>query len=160
MGIKFRRQFTIKKSSEFLIKKFQADSKNNSDTLCEQIVDNHILLKVLSKNRHYWSPEMNITIDENEDGNSFVREVIGPGPAIFTLTMFLLLFGGVLLLFTIMFLFSQISLGLPTDTTWLLIILSLIILASGLIMMYVGRRNAKDQMECLREYEENIIGKE
>ncbi len=160
MGIKFRRQLTVKKSPDSLIKKFLEDFNNNSNTLCERVVDNHVLLKVLLKNRHYWSPEMNITIDKNEDGTSCVREVIGPSPAIFTLTMFLLLFGAVLLLFTIMFLFSQISLGLPTGTTWLLIILSLVILSGGLLMMYVGRKNAKDQMECLREYEENIIGKD
>lgn len=55
-----------------------------------QIVDNHIILDIVGKELHFWSPHLNFRVEEDEDSPnvSVVLGHIGPRPTVWTLFVF------------------------------------------------------------------------
>lgn len=154
--IKFRRQYDIEMNSEAFFEKFQNKFTNDPKIFTGRIVKPNIFLKVSDSDRHYWSPELNIFV-ETENKKTHVREVIGPNPAVFTLTMFLIFFAGTLFLFTLMYLFSQLTLNMDTTLTWIVIGVCFFLFLVISLFMFFGRIKAKPQMEIMREYIEEIL---
>jgi len=105
LGVKLRKQYDREETPEVLLSKFRSRFESQSNRVMGNIFGDHVFLKILTEQRHYWSPEMDITFEKEEKG-TYVREVIGPNSNIYTLTMSLLFFTGVLLFFAIMFLSS------------------------------------------------------
>ena len=156
LSIKFRRQYKLEESPEVLLSKFKNALNNKSSAISGNVVQDNLFLKISRNERHYWSPEMTITFEKEETG-TYVREVIGPNSGIYTFTMFLFFFTGTLLLFALMFLFSQITLNMPTSTTWIIIAISLLGLIFVFLFMLGGRIKAKPQMIILREFAEKVF---
>ena len=156
LGIKLRKQYNREETPDELLSKFKSKFESESNPVMGKIVGNHVFFKILPEERHYWSPEMDITF-ENKDKGSYVREVIGPNSNIYILTMSLLFFTIVLLFFGLMFLFSQISLDMPTGTTLFLIAIGIIIIFLLLLAMYFGRIKAKPQVLLLKEFVDGIM---
>jgi len=159
LSIKFRRQYNLEEPPEVLLTKFKNALNEKTSTLSGKVVQDHLFLKILQSDRYYWSPEMTITFEKEETG-TYVREVIGPNPGIYTFTMFLFFFTGTLLLFALMFLFSQITLNMPTTTTWIIIAISFLGLIFAFLFMLGGRIKAKPQMIILSEFAEEVFKSE
>ena len=155
-SIKFRRQYDLKVDPEIVFQKFEDGFKNDPNIFLGRIVKPNVFLKVSESERHYWSPELNMTV-EKESGKTQIREVIGPNPAVFTLTMFLIFFAGTLFLFTLMYLFSQLTLDMDTSLTWVVIGICFVLFVVISLFMFYGRIKAKPQMEMMRDYIEEII---
>ncbi len=156
LGVKLRKQYDREETPEVLLLKFRSRFESQSNPVMGNIVGDHIFFKILPGQRHYWSPEMDITFEKKEKG-TYVREVIGPNSNIYTLTMSLLFFTAVLLFFAIMFLSSQITLDLPTTTTWIFIWIGVMIVLLLLLIMYFGRRKAKPQMIFMKEFVDSVM---
>ena len=155
-GIKLRKQYNREETPDELLSKFKSKFESGSNLVMGNIRGEHVFFKILPEQRHYWSPEMDITLEKKEKG-TYVREVIGPNSNIYTLTMSLLFFTIVLLFFALMFLFSQISLDMPTGTTLFLIAIGIIIIILLLLAMYFGRIKAKPQVLLLKEFVDGIM---
>ena len=156
IGVKLRKQYDREETPDELISRFNNKFESESIPIIGKTLGDHVFLKILPEQKHYWSPEMDITFEKKEKG-SYVREVIGPNSNIYTLTMSLLFFTGVLLFFAIMFLSSQITLNLPTTTTWILIGIGVIIIFLLLLIMYVGRIKAKPQIILMKDFVDSVI---
>lgn len=155
-SIKFRRQYNLEIEPDEVFQKFNEKFQNDPKSFLGRIVKPNIFLKVGESERHYWSPEMNMNV-EKEDDKTHIREVIGPNPAVFTLTMFLIFFAGTLFLFTLMYLFSQLTLDMDTSLTWIVIGICFVLFVVISLFMFYGRVRAKPQMEMMRGYIEEII---
>lgn len=156
-SIKFRRQYELEIDPEIIFQKFDYRFQNDPKLFQGRVVKPNILMKVADSARHYWSPELNMFV-EKENNVTRIREVIGPNPAVFTLTMFLIFFAGTLFLFTLMYLFSQLTLDMDTSLTWIVIGFCFILFIVISLFMFYGRIKAKPQMEMMRDYIQEIIG--
>ncbi len=154
--VKYRKQYNLDKDPELLINRFRKALEQNPNSIDGKIVHQIIFLQIISSERHYWSPEMTISI-EKEDGKTKIREVLGPNPSVFTLTMFLIIFAGTLFLFTLMFLLSQITLNMDTSLTWVIIGICFLLFSIISLFMLIGRIKAKPQMLLLSKFVENLI---
>ena len=156
LSVKLRKQYNREETPDELLSKFRNKLESGSNPVMGNIRGEHVFFKILPEQRHYWSPEMDITF-EKKDKSSYVREIIGSNSNIYTLTTSLLFFTVIFLFFAPVFLFSQISLVIPTTTTWILIGIGIIIVFLLLLFMYFGRIKAKPQILILKEYVNGIM---
>jgi len=154
--IKLRKQYNLVEEPELLFEKFEITLGQSSNSIIGKIIQPNIFLQIDPSDRHYWSPEMTITIEKENDKTN-IREVIGPNPSVFTLTMFMIFFAGTLFLFTLMYLFSQLTLNMDTSFTWLIIGVCFLLFLIISLFMFIGRIKAKPQMEILRHFSSEIL---
>jgi hypothetical protein len=124
------------------------------DSPCEgRFIHGHGSLFIKGPDRHYWSPELNLTFEE-ENGMTLIRGLYGPRAQVWT--MFVLFystigFGMMVVLFYGMTLYS---LDQPATILWLLPLLGLILLSLYLVS-YSGQRLGKKQMIILHDFLED-----
>lgn len=82
--------------------------------------------------RHYWSPQLTLMIEEEEEGSE-VRGLYGPRPAIWTMFVFFYAVLGVLILFISVIGGSQFMLGKSTWVLWIVPVLVLVFLSLWLV---------------------------
>ena len=71
-----------------LISKFKENLNKGDCKYCSKIVDGHIIIDVPKDENHFWSPQLNIEIEQNENNKSIVKGLFGPKPTVWTLFMF------------------------------------------------------------------------
>lgn len=122
-----------------------------------RIIENHVYLRLPEKDQHYWSPELRVTIID-EDNYTSVRGIAGPNGKVWAtfmvfygLAIMLLIFGGSLGI-------SQWYLGIDTFWIWSIpvsvFIYGLIILAAK-----YGQRLGYSQLLLLRDFLDEAIKK-
>lgn len=64
--------------------------KNTPESIKGRVVDNHIILDIVGDDVHYWSPQLNFRVEEDEENkeHSIVTGLIGPRPTVWTLFVF------------------------------------------------------------------------
>lgn len=93
---------------------------------------NHILLKIAPNAQHYWSPQLDISMEETEEG-TLIRGLYGPKPSVWAMFTFAYLAIGVAATFIAMLGISRLSLGMSAYILWLLPFF-----AGLAILLYVG----------------------
>ena len=63
-----------------LISKFKENLNKGDCKYCSKIVDGHIIIDVPKDENHFWSPQLNIEIEQNENNKSIVKGLFGPKP--------------------------------------------------------------------------------
>jgi hypothetical protein len=120
------------------------------------VVDQHITLLIPFDERHYWSPQLSIDIEEHEEG-SLLRGLYGPKPSVWLMFMFLYSLLGVIALFVAITGFSQYSLGMPAPVLWVLPVAAVIALFLY-ISAKTGERLGRDQMHQLHYFLDEVLG--
>ncbi|GAB4408960.1 MAG: hypothetical protein OHK0053_35740 [Microscillaceae bacterium] len=93
---------------------------SQEDTGCTvTFFTHHILLKVAPEAQHYWSPQLDLSMEETENG-TLIRGLYGPKPAVWTLFTFAYMVLGIFATFALMVGFSRWSLGLDAPILWLM----------------------------------------
>lgn len=137
MGINIRRAYEHEDSEDLLLEKFIALVESESIPFTMQIANNLIILKMKKSESRWWSPEMNLRI-EAEDEKSKIYEVVGPNASTFTSAMFMILLGIVAFIAAFIMMLAQMQLGITstfasvgTALSGFLVIVSLSVLALG-----------------------------
>jgi len=118
-------------------------------------IEGHIILKVLPDNAHYWSPQLSILLDQEEE-ETLIRGRYGPKPNVWTLFTMSYLAISILSIFISIIGFSRLSLGLSAGILWILPILG--IAAIGLyIISQLGQKLGAEQTFTLHHFFEEII---
>lgn len=115
-----------------------------------RIVHDHIVLYFPADKQHYWSPQLSLSIEENNKG-SLVRGLYGPRPSVWTMFVFFYSSIGFALLFLLIFAASYISLGKPAHMLWLAPVL-ILILFSLFRVSSQGQKLARDEMTTLHNF--------
>lgn len=116
----------------------------------------HIVLKIPQAERHYWSPQLSLTLETQEDGSTLIRGLYGPAPSVWTLFTFGYAVISVLGFFAFALGFSQWSLGMSAPILWALPILS--VFALGLyILAQLGQKMGAAQTYKLHYFFENLL---
>lgn len=61
---------------------------NNPHRFESTIVEGHLILRINKEKRHFWSPQMDISVQANEHGGTLIRCLLAPEAAVWTMFMF------------------------------------------------------------------------
>lgn len=126
-------------------------------SLCEgRIIHGHATIYIPENERHYWSPQLNLSI-EAVDGGSIIRGLYGPRPEVWTMFVLFYTIIGIAILLVLVFGLSYMSLGQPHTILWWVPVLSTIFLSLYLVS-YFGQRLGKQQLITLHNFVENSLG--
>lgn len=123
-------------------------SINENAELCKgKIVDNHVILKIPSAQQHYWSPQLTLEL-QKENEATIIRGLFGPKPTVWTMFVFFYSAIGFLTLMGLIFGLSQMMLKMNPYGLWSVPIGGTILI--GLfIMSKIGQGFSQDQMHQL-----------
>ena len=147
----------IREYSNITIDELMQNIKENlrhPEAPCEgRFIHGHGSLFIKGPERHYWSPELNLTL-EDEDGKTLIRGLYGPRSQVWT--MFVLFYStiGFAMLIVLFYGLTLYSLDQPSGILWLLPVLLAILLTLYLVS-YFGQRLGKKQMIILHDFLEN-----
>lgn len=86
--LKPRFKLRYKASEKDILAQFQHELNHDSCPYSSKIVDHHIVIDVPKSEEHFWSPQLHVEI-EHEDDFTIVKGILGPKPKIWTFFMFL-----------------------------------------------------------------------
>ena len=110
------------------------------------------------EDRHYWSPHLSVTIEEEIDGKgSLIRGLYGPSPAVWT--MFVFVYGIIALAIVIALVigFANMSIDESGAILWAVPFL-IILLASMYLVSFYGQKKGHNQIEDIHHFFESCIG--
>lgn len=61
---------------------------NNPHNFESTIVEGHLILRINKAKRHFWSPQMDISVQPNEEGGTVIRCLLAPEASVWTMFMF------------------------------------------------------------------------
>ncbi len=155
--LKPRFKMEFEEGEEEILKRFKDNLKDGNCKYCSQIVDNHVIIDVPIDEDHFWSPQMHIEI-EKEENKTIVKGVLGPKPKVWT--FFIFLHFAVAIAFFVFFVIFYSKWSLNQDYTFSLIML--IVMPIVWILLYffgqLGKKFGYDQMVELHDFMINTLG--
>ena len=122
----------------------QRTEKDN--TVVGKKVRNMYYLDIPINERHYWSPELRISMEKNEWGEgTFIRCVVGPRHGVWLMFVFIYGFLGMTSLFGGMYGLAHYNLGNSSSWMWCLPI-TIVVFLGVYITAKLGQRTGRDQM--------------
>lgn len=130
------------------------------DAPCTGIaMQDHITLRILQQERHFWSPQLSILlISDDESNQTAIKAVYGPMPNVWTFFTLSYLAISVLAVFISIIGFSQYSLGLESKILWVLPVLAFFALFLYFLSQF-GQKLGAEQMFTLHHFFEEVIGR-
>jgi len=83
-----RFKMDFNESQQEIISKFKDNLKDGECKYCSKIVDGHIIIDVPVEENHFWSPQLNIEVEKDENDETIVKGLFGPKPQVWTMFMF------------------------------------------------------------------------
>ncbi len=125
------------------------------DTCIADSLSGHINIKIPAAERHFWSPQLNLTTEQTEDG-TVIRGLYGPNPTVWGIFFFGYVSLGLLFMGLGMWGLTRYNLGLNSEILW-----SLPVLAGCALVLYLiaqfGQKIGADQMYRLHHFYEDIF---
>lgn len=121
-----------------------------------QGVPGFVVLKIPEPDRHYWSPQLTLTLEPEGEG-TLIRGLYGPNPTVWTMFMFAYIGIGTLALFVAIIGFSRVNLGLDAPILWALPILGGLALALYIVAQ-MGQKTGAEQTFRLHHFYEEALG--
>ncbi|MEQ9064451.1 MAG: hypothetical protein RIE58_09760 [Vicingaceae bacterium] len=128
--------------------KLKYDNPNKFEST---IIKGHLILRINKNKRHFWSPQMDISLREMEEGGTQIRCLLAPEPAVWTMFMFIYSATGFGSFIGLMIAMSQWTL----EREMWGIYVSLISAILGLIAFFAaqaGKKIAHDEMSRLKTF--------
>lgn len=127
-------------SQQKIISKFKENLNDADCKYCSKIVDGHVIIDVPIDENHFWSPQLNIEIEEVGNGKAIVKGLFGPKPQVWTLFMFFHF--AVAVAFIGFLIMAYVKWTLKTNYTFpLIMVIALPIL--WVVMYFLGRLGKK-----------------
>ena len=155
--IRPRVKVEIKKPCEEVCELFK-ETLNSTQNIIGTVANKFIILKVPIEQRHFWSPQLTIMLEEN-DQTTTLRGLYGPKQSIWA--MFAFAYGSFAMLFTIIFIWASVEWQL-NDNINLYYFLPVIVLLSLVtyIIAQFGQKLGAEQMFKIHHFLQEIIDKE
>lgn len=144
----------IKVSLEALKKEIMQEIAK-SDACFGSEVDNHIVIKIPKEEQHYWSPQLSLSLEE-EEGGTLIRGLYGPAPNVWALFAFGYGAFSVLGLFHLIIGFSIFQMDKGSTVLWLASIEPIMILLLY-IAAQMGQKKGAEQLYRLHFFFEGIV---
>ncbi|MGJ8684711.1 MAG: GTP-binding protein [Nonlabens sp.] len=126
-----------------------AAARNNYKT---SIVDDHIFIRILKKDQHFWSPQLHLELRENPDSGTDIHGLFGPSPTVWTFFMFLHFVAAGLFITAGIWCYTQHVL----DNSILFPVIAMVVLVVIWFTLYTlgqfGKKKGHSQMHELYQY--------
>lgn len=161
-SFRLRPRFEIEtdQSEDTIVSKLRLKLESEGHPFDEVVIPDHYILKVKSEQQHYWSPQLNLKFNREEDDD--ILTISGryePHPNVWTLFMILYLAIGVLALFVAVLGFSRMSLGMSAPILWILPVLAALAVFLY-ILTQLGQKLGAEQTFDLHHFLEQAIGRD
>jgi hypothetical protein len=110
--------------------------------------EHHLVLKIPYEEQHFWSPQLTISFEAQEEGGVLVRGLFGPRTTVWMMFIFFYFLLGFIATIVMIMGFAQMNLGLSAGILWLLPVIGAIVLAMYLSAK-AGQRMGQLEMERL-----------
>lgn len=116
-----------------------------------------VCLRIPEADRHYWSPRLNLSLDENEDGHTVIQGTYGPNANMWSSFLYGYLLVGSVGLFSGMLGACQSCLGMTPWGLW--VFGATLAIAIGMYLMaQFGQKLAAQQTFLLHQIYESAVG--
>lgn len=124
-----------------------------------KIVGHHVILDIAGEEVHYWSPQLNFRVEEDEDtpGRALIAGLIGPRPAVWTLFMFVYFSIGVAGFFITSYGISRYMVGERSVAIYGLPLAAVIMLTAYQAGQF-GERLGAEQVDWLKHFVRDAVG--
>lgn len=152
-----RFQIHLNEESAKVIEKFRDKFKSDSCKYKGKIVDGHIVIDIPMEENHFWSPQLHLEIEKENEKQSLLKGLFGPKPQVWTLFMFIHF--GVAVLFIGFLIKLYVDWTLKADLTLsTIIIIALPILWFVLYFLgRIGKKTGNSQMQELHDFMESVV---
>ncbi len=137
--LKPRFKMEFDKNKKEILNKFKDNLEDENCRYCSKIIDHHIVIDVPVEEEHFWSPQMHVEI-ENEENKTVVKGVLGPKPKVWT--FFIFLHFAVAIAFFAFFVIFYTKWSLKQDYTFAMI-MCIVMPILWVILYFVGQLGKK-----------------
>lgn len=107
-----------------------------------------LCIRIPLDQRHFWSPRLTLSIDEDEDGRTRIEGIYGPNANLWALFLYSYLISGSFAIFAASLGFAQLSLKRPAWGLWIAAAMVGVLVGIYLVAR-LGKRIAADQTHHL-----------
>ena len=153
--LKFRPRFRIETSlpekevAEKVKAKLVSDNPHRFEST---IVDGHLILKINRNKKHFWSPQMDVSLSplEEEEG-TLIRCLLAPQPSVWTMFMFFYTAAGFGAFVGMMIAMSQWTLEREMWGLWVILVSAVIGVALFFVAQF-GKGISKEEMHVMKDF--------
>jgi hypothetical protein len=151
---KFRKECACKPKE--LVESINKRLETKHDQVEGKVFLTHGLFRILPEHQHFWSPQLNVSFEETDDG-TVLRGMYGPHPTVWAVFLFGYAILGLALFFTTIIGLVKYSLHIESQILWLLPFF-----LGGLAILYfvaqTGQKMGVEQTFQLHHFFEESIG--
>ncbi len=151
--IRPRFKFTVPYSESHVMTQLRTMLENAPDNISGKIIDNHIILDIVGEDVHYWSPQLNFRVEQDDENEkqAIVAGLIGPRPAVWTMFVFIYFSLGITGFFVGSYGLAKWYLG--NYSHWVLAFpLAFLFMLTAYSAGKYGERLGADQIELLKQF--------
>lgn len=138
-----------------LLAKFKSQLAEADSPCLGIVIPGHVTLKIPAKGRHFWSPQLDLTLEDEGEG-TLLRGLYGPSPGVWSFFALAYLALGLGLFFLLVVAFSAYSLGNDTNVLWWVPVF--LGIGVGLYFMsQMGQKLGADQLFTLHHFTEQVL---
>jgi ABC-type multidrug transport system fused ATPase/permease subunit len=138
---------------EEIIEQFRINLSEDNCRFPSKIVDHHIVIDVPDGEEHFWSPQLHVEV-EKEDDVTIVKGILGPKPKIWTL--FIFFHFAVAVTFFVFFVIFYSRWSLDQDYT-LSMIMCILMPVLWVVLYFAGQLGKKFGYEQMQELHAVLI---
>ena len=117
-----------------------------------------ICLRIPEEDRHFWSPRLNLALDETEEGTTHIEGVYGPNANVWSIFLYGYLLTGCAGMFSGILGWVQKTIGHPAWALW--IFGAMVVIAIGLyVLAQFGQKLGAAQTFRLHQIYESAMGR-
>jgi hypothetical protein len=138
---------------EYIEKVINEKLKNHKTEFSVTALPGHLILKIHPSNRHFWSPQLQLSFEEHGEG-TIIRGLYGPNPTVWAVFFFSYASLGLIAIIVGMWVLSQYMLKMETTLWWILPVCA----ALAAILYFIaqtGQKIGASQMFDLHHFYEN-----
>jgi len=156
--IRPRFSFVVKQQKDEVINRLDSLLESSHDHVKGKIVQNHIILKMEEEQAHFWSPELNFRVEEDETNpdESIISGLIGPNPQVWTLFTFIYFSVGIIGFVITSYGIVKWNLGEFSTLLFAFPVAILFMLTAYKTGKY-GEKLAEDQTDILKQFVRDAI---
>lgn len=137
--LKPRFKLKFKESVQDILQQFEKKLSQSDCVYSSKIVDHHIVIDVPQSEEHFWSPQLHVEVEREEDV-TVVKGILGPKPKIWT--FFIFLHFAVALAFFIFFVIAYSRWSLDQDYTFSMV-MCLLMPVLWVVLYFFGQLGKK-----------------
>ena len=157
--LKPRFKMSVEDDPTVVIEKFKSAFMLGGSQFIGKVVDHHIIIDMAESTQHFWSPQLHVEVEANEEEITIVKGLFGPKPTVWSLFMFVHFAVALAFIVFLVIAYSRWSLGQAYSTAVFICGSMPIVWFILYFFARIGIKKGRDQMRQLHNYFFQILEK-